>query len=39
LYVLNASELPCFEKFKTGTCSATRDKPCMYNHTIKKIAQ
>jgi hypothetical protein len=37
LFSLDARDLPCFELFRTGRCTASRDKPCIYNHAPKRM--
>jgi hypothetical protein len=37
LFSLEARDLPCFELFRTGRCTASRDKPCIYNHAPKRM--
>jgi hypothetical protein len=39
LSITDARNLPCFEKLKTGNCTASRDKPCMCNHDTKVLTQ
>jgi hypothetical protein len=37
LFSLDPQDLPCFEYFRTGKCLASREKPCPYNHTVKRM--